>query len=120
MAAAVAETPQRWSTRVISGGPGMTKAGLSRLILVELFPFGIAGVKTNRNDDVPWCSYSENIQDNRYERLLREGMTYTKVVPILPTAVEMRVILRDASNGNIGDVGVPLGPYFPAGSRSGN
>lgn len=60
------------------------------------------------------------LQPETYERLLREGMTYTRVVPILPTAVELRVILRDASNGNIGDVGVPLGPYFPAGSRSGN
>ena len=60
------------------------------------------------------------LQPETYQRLLREGITYTKVVPILPAAVEMRVILRDASNGNIGDVEVPLARYFPAKPLSGN
>ena len=49
-----------------------------------------------------------------YERFLKIGITNTKDVAIQPKAIQLRVILRDASNGNIGSVDVPLARYFPA------
>jgi VWFA-related protein len=49
-----------------------------------------------------------------YERFLKIGITNTKDVAIQPKAIQLRVILRDASNGNIGSVDVPLMQYFPA------
>jgi len=45
---------------------------------------------------------------------LKIGITNTKDAAILPNAIQVRVILRDASNGNIGSVDVPLAQYFPA------
>jgi VWFA-related protein len=55
-----------------------------------------------------------------YQRLLKEGMTYTKEIPIKDTTMSLRVVLRDGSNGNIGDVSVPLAKYFPAHSSAAN
>ncbi len=52
-----------------------------------------------------------------YERFLKIGITNTKDVAIQPKAIQLRVILRDASNGNIGSVDVPLAQYFPAKSN---
>ena len=52
-----------------------------------------------------------------YEKFLKIGLTNTKDVAIQPNAIQLRVILRDASNGNIGSVDVPLAQYFPAKSN---
>ena len=49
-----------------------------------------------------------------YERLAKEGVTYSKDVPILPEAVELRLVLRDGTTGTVGAVSIPLAKYFPA------
>jgi VWFA-related protein len=49
-----------------------------------------------------------------YERLAKEGVTYSKDVPILPGAVELRLVLRDGTTGTVGAVSIPLAKYFPA------
>lgn len=48
-----------------------------------------------------------------YQRQLREGTTYTKEIPLKDTTTALKVILRDATNGNMGDVYIPLAKYFP-------
>ena len=48
-----------------------------------------------------------------YERLAKEGVTYSKDVPILPGAVELRLVLRDGTTGTVGAVSIPLAKYFP-------
>jgi VWFA-related protein len=49
----------------------------------------------------------------KYEILVKSGVRFAKEIQIVPNAVELRVILRDASTGNIGDTTVPLAKYFP-------
>jgi hypothetical protein len=48
-----------------------------------------------------------------YERLAREGVTDSKDVPIVPGAVELRLVLRDGTTGTVGAVSIPLAQYFP-------
>ncbi len=38
-----------------------------------------------------------------YQRAAKDGMIYTKMIPVVPNALQMRGILRDPSSGNIGD-----------------
>jgi VWFA-related protein len=52
-----------------------------------------------------------------YERLLKQGLTYTAEMLIVPSAVQVRVILRDHSNGKIGSVSIPLAQYFPENTK---
>jgi VWFA-related protein len=55
-----------------------------------------------------------------YERLAKEGVTYSKDVPILPGAVELRLVLRDGTTGTVGAVSIPLAKYFPVPSSLNN
>jgi VWFA-related protein len=55
-----------------------------------------------------------HIDTAAYERLLKEGLTYTHEMLIVPGAVHIRVILRDGATGKIGSVDLPLAQYFPA------
>lgn len=55
-----------------------------------------------------------------YQRFLKEGVTDTKDVTILPNAIELRVMVRDASTGTIGGLNLPLAKYVPAASGSMN
>lgn len=48
-----------------------------------------------------------------YEQALIDGLRNTKHIRILPGAARLCVVLRDASNGNIGSLSVPLAKYFP-------
>ena len=48
-----------------------------------------------------------------YEQGLIDGLRNTKHIRILPGAARLCVVLRDASNGNIGSLSVPLAKYFP-------
>lgn len=54
-----------------------------------------------------------NLEPATYERLAKEGVTYSKDVPILPGAVELRLVLRDGTTGTVGAVSIPLAKYFP-------
>ncbi|MGB0035524.1 MAG: VWA domain-containing protein [Candidatus Acidiferrales bacterium] len=54
-----------------------------------------------------------NLEPPTFQRLLKEGTTYTKDIQIQSNAVELRVILRDGVTGTVGAVGVPLAKYFP-------
>jgi VWFA-related protein len=49
-----------------------------------------------------------------YEKASKEGMAYARLIRVKPNAVQMRVVLRNPANGNIGDVSVPFAKYFPA------
>jgi len=48
-----------------------------------------------------------------YEQALIDGLKNTKHIRIVPGAARLCVVLRDASNGNIGSLSVPLAKYFP-------
>lgn len=57
-----------------------------------------------------------------YEKTLIDGLRNTRHIRVLPGAVRLCVVLRDASNGNIGSLSIPLAKYFnapakPAGSH---
>jgi VWFA-related protein len=47
-----------------------------------------------------------------YAELMKQGLAFTRDVPILPDAAELRVVVRDAGNGKIGSVHIPLAFYF--------
>ena len=61
-----------------------------------------------------------DFDDAKYNMLVKNGVRFPKEVQIVPNAVELRVILRDASTGNIGDTTVPLAKYFPVSPSSVN
>ena len=54
-----------------------------------------------------------NIQPATYQKTLRVGAAYSRSIEIVPKAAEVRVVLRDSSNGNLGAVTVPLDKYYP-------
>ena len=47
-----------------------------------------------------------------YEGLLKDGMVDTRRVQMLPNATQLSVVLRDASNGNVGSVSILVAKYF--------
>jgi VWFA-related protein len=52
-----------------------------------------------------------------YEDLLQRGLTYTAEMLIVPSAVQVRVVLRDHSTGKIGSVSIPLAQYLPLNTK---
>lgn len=68
---------------------------------------------TNKIIDAADETVRLHMQPSLYERTLKGGAVYTKMVTVVPNAAQMRVILRDPSSGNIGDVSVPFAQYFP-------
>jgi VWFA-related protein len=52
-----------------------------------------------------------------YAKLMQQSLAFTREVPILPAAAELRVIVRDSANGHIGSVAIPLAFYFPPQSK---
>ncbi|MGA8143025.1 MAG: VWA domain-containing protein [Candidatus Acidiferrales bacterium] len=64
--------------------------------------------------DVPSATMDMKFTAERYEQLLKSGISYTRDVPINRNAVELRVILRDNSTSAIGSVIIPLKNYFPS------
>jgi VWFA-related protein len=48
-----------------------------------------------------------------YSQALVDGLKNTKHIRIVPGAARLCIVLRDASNGNIGSLSVPLAKYFP-------
>jgi hypothetical protein len=54
-----------------------------------------------------------NFDDAKFKALLQEGIRYKKEIAIASDAIEVRVLLRDYSNGNVGSTGIPLAKYFP-------
>ncbi|HWG59076.1 MAG TPA: hypothetical protein VN661_08520 [Candidatus Acidoferrales bacterium] len=57
-----------------------------------------------------------NLDEARYEELLKEGASYSKMIPVPAGAMEISVVLRDKPNGNLGSVAIPLSKYFPQAS----
>ena len=55
-----------------------------------------------------------HLDNETFERLLRQGLTYSNEMLMVPGATQVRVILRDSSTGKIGSVNIPLAQYFPA------
>jgi hypothetical protein len=47
-----------------------------------------------------------------YKKLLRDGVTYSKTLVLAKDATEVRLVLRDAGNGAIGSVIIPLSRLF--------
>ncbi len=58
-----------------------------------------------------------HLDADKYEQLLKQGLTYTSEMLIVPSAVQVRVILRDHANGRIGSVSIPLAQYFPESAK---
>jgi VWFA-related protein len=49
----------------------------------------------------------------RFQQILRNGISYSKDIPIQPDATVLRVILRDAMTTATGSIAIPLLQYFP-------
>jgi len=58
-----------------------------------------------------------HLDNETYQRLLKQGLTYSNEMLMVPGATQVRVILRDSSTGKIGSVDIPLAQYFPAKSN---
>jgi VWFA-related protein len=58
-------------------------------------------------------TYKLSFDDARFQSLLKQGIRFPKEVPIVAGAIQLRVIVRDATTGNIGDTIIPLAKYFP-------
>jgi VWFA-related protein len=48
-----------------------------------------------------------------FERVLRSGINDTRQVRVLSNAAELCIVVRDATNGNLGSIYVPLAQYPP-------
>jgi VWFA-related protein len=59
-----------------------------------------------------------NLPDQRYQKALQDGLSYTKQVAVDPNAADVRVILLDAGTGKLGAVTVPLAKYFAPAAKS--
>ena len=55
-----------------------------------------------------------HIDTATYQRLLKEGLSYTHEMLMVPGAAQIRVIVRDGATGKIGSVDLPLAQYYPA------
>jgi hypothetical protein len=55
-----------------------------------------------------------NLPDDVYHRLLKEGISYTKQLPISGAGTEMCVVVRDGNTGTIGNIRIPIANYFPS------
>jgi VWFA-related protein len=53
-----------------------------------------------------------HFDESTYQRLMQQGVFYTREITLKPAVKTVRVMLRDTSNGKTGDVRVPLSPYF--------
>ncbi len=53
-----------------------------------------------------------NRAEDKYKQLLQDGFTFSKTLVLAKDAVEVRLILRDAGNGAIGSVIIPLSRLF--------
>lgn len=47
-----------------------------------------------------------------YQRILRNGLSDTRQLSVAPAASQLCVVVRDASNGKIGSILIPLAKYF--------
>ena len=54
--------------------------------------------------------------DAQYQGLLGSGAIFERHIALVPTAQDVRAIVRDASSGQIGTVTVPLKSFFPPGA----
>ncbi len=52
-----------------------------------------------------------------YQQLLKQGLNFSETVVLEKNASEVRLILRDAGNGAIGSVIIPVGKIFAASER---
>jgi hypothetical protein len=59
-----------------------------------------------------------NLPDQRYQKALQDGISYTKQMAVDANAVDVRVILRDAGTGKVGAVTIPLAKYFAPAAKS--
>jgi hypothetical protein len=78
-------------------------------------------VQLDRNTKIlnaPSEAHDLNFSPERYQQILAAGISNTRVVPILPGAAELRVILLDKTSGAVGSVRIPLKPYFPRSASS--
>jgi VWFA-related protein len=55
---------------------------------------------------------------DEYKKLLQDGFTYSKTLILAKDAAEVRLILRDAGNGAIGSVIIPLSRLFASAATS--
>lgn len=53
-----------------------------------------------------------NIGPVMYDRLLKDGMVDTRRVQMLPSSTQLSIVVRDASNGNVGSISIPVAKYF--------
>jgi hypothetical protein len=54
-----------------------------------------------------------NCTQDEYKKLLQDGFTYSKTLILAKDAAEVRLVLRNAGNGAIGSVIIPLSRLFP-------
>ncbi len=102
LAAAITMNPHQLNLKQQAG----LYAGVVELVFLQLN-------SQNRIIDTIESPYQLTLQPTTYERPPEQGFTLLKELPILPGAVDLRVVLRDPSTAMDGAVAVPLAKYFP-------
>jgi len=102
LAAAITMNPHQLNLKQQAG----LYAGVVELVFLQLN-------NQNRIIDTIESPYQLTLQPTTYERPPEQGFTLLKELPILPGAVDLRVVLRDPSTAMDGAVAVPLAKYFP-------
>ena len=77
--------------------------------------FRVAFLQLNSQQEIVQANdktFHLNFDSTTYERLLKEGMADTRRLEMLPNATQLSVVLRDASNGNVGSVSIPVAKYL--------
>jgi hypothetical protein len=49
-----------------------------------------------------------NLRQESYEKMLKDGLPYSKNLVLDPKASSLRVVVRDRNGGNLGTVTIPL------------
>jgi hypothetical protein len=60
-----------------------------------------------------------NFAEDVYQQALKNGIRNTKRIRIASGASELRIVVRDATNGNLGSLSVPINKYDSATPKAG-
>jgi VWFA-related protein len=112
--------PGTWNVRVevvpeemLLGREGDLWTSAVGLTLVQKLPEGRSVVSLSQVLELKF-------EQPTYDKMMADGLSLTKKIKLEPDAYELRVLVQDATGGQIGSVSVPLKAYLPQKSAQKN